>query len=203
MAKSADSVPLELGYVLNERTYPGESEDDASVFEFTGERGDGTTSRLCSHCKWMLENWAEHENDLLNNQRWNQYSEPYRFPHYENIFQLKDSAIDCSLCYQFWRSGVHELQDARVAAKMRRGGYKGIGVRVFESHTSQKTNLSLRLDFVWDGHSGTADQINKVNVESNDRKLDKVSFNAVFFPAAYSGKARLRDKCMKSSCADM
>lgn len=73
------------------------AEDTENDFDFSNWniRLDSALSKLCTRCQFMFDNWD----------RW-QRKRGHYFPHHQNSAELERAAAsNCSLCYQFWRSG--------------------------------------------------------------------------------------------------
>jgi hypothetical protein len=110
----------------------GEKSDEEAILDVLGDQPDIGTSPLCHHCKYIFDNWSK----WIDN-------EDFRYPHYENRFQLIDSAKNgCSLCYQFCRN---EFEGRYKDWRFREEGVAGVLVVREENYGSRKDLISMTL----------------------------------------------------------
>jgi hypothetical protein len=136
--------------LLNHWVEPEDESDDGSMFEFSGDKGDGRTSGLCPHCQYMVDNWSRYVRDNNIFLFMEDKLEYFSFTHYEDAFQLVASVIHgCALCAQFWRSkSAGDIQFAREEMnKLGRCNYRAPGIRVnrgafFLTHMEKATTVS-------------------------------------------------------------
>jgi hypothetical protein len=92
------------------------SNGEEGIFDMKGDQNNISISPLCHYCRYMIDNWSKWIDD-----------EDFRYPHYENHFQLIDSAKNgCSLCYQFCRN---YLEGEPAVLWFREGNVAGVWVR--------------------------------------------------------------------------
>jgi hypothetical protein len=112
------------------------SDDEEASFDIMGDQRNISTSPLCHHCQYIFDNWSKWTDD-----------KKFRYPHYENRFQLIDSAKNgCSLCYQFCRN---ELVPRYGIGNGRQGDFAGVWVRShgdFDSRMKDSIYITLQFD---------------------------------------------------------
>jgi hypothetical protein len=115
------------------------TDDDESIPAIIGDQCNGSTSPLCHHCQDMFDNWSKWIDD-----------EDFRFPHYDDQFQLIDSARrGCTLCYQFCRGRFEGHNEDRMRMlRNRQSPFPGVSVTKAESFIDEaKGVIRLRLAF--------------------------------------------------------
>jgi hypothetical protein len=107
-------------------------DEKEAIFDIMGDERNISTSALCHHCQYMFDNWSKWAED-----------KEYRYPQYENRFQLIDSAKNgCSLCYQFCRN---EFEGRYKDWRFREEGVAGVLVVREENYGSRKDLISMTL----------------------------------------------------------
>ena len=123
------------------------SDDEEASFDIMGDQRNISTSPLCHHCQNIFDNWSKWADD-----------NDFRYPHYENKIQLKDSAKNgCSLCYQFCRNNFEGQLGLR---RNRNGGVAGVKVKQgFIPRRNAKDSRSIYLNLAFKIFSGSGNLI--------------------------------------------
>ncbi len=153
------SSKLSDSHVLDDEN----DDDNDSQFEIIGVSGDGTTSKLCGHCQWMLDNWF----------LWEENHE-FEFPHHEFEFQLEEAALSgCGLCYEFWYKksysmGTRTEKPSRIEVDLgEQDGSRHLALQVKNLTKAQYDEEALEKLF--------------------DGKSQYRTYNVIMVPAKYSG----------------
>jgi hypothetical protein len=133
------------------------SDEEEGIFDIKGDQLNISTSPLCHHCRYIFDNWSKWTD--------NKY---FCYPHYENRFQLIDSAKNgCSLCYQFCRNRF-EGQPGR--GRNREGGVAGVRLEedfIHKMEAKESRRIALTLSFKMFSGSGNliVDQFDEFEVD--------------------------------------